>query len=102
MIRFGIVLSVVLIAIGLLATGVVAGSLLLVTISIGVAVLATLMLAGGVIVWRHEIFGVTEGRAAAGVGAELAMAGVAVGAGGRCRGGYPAPSRKAMAKTPQW
>ena len=87
MIRFGIVLSVVLIAIGLLAAGVVAGSLLLVAISIGVAVLAALMLAGFVIVWRHEIFGVTEGRAAVGVGAELAMAGGRP-CRRRCRGGY--------------
>ena len=57
MIRFGVVLSVVLIAIGLLATGVVAGSLLLVVISIGVALLAFLMLIGVVISFRHEIFG---------------------------------------------
>jgi membrane protein implicated in regulation of membrane protease activity len=55
-IRFGVVLSVVLIAIGLLATGVVAGSLLLVVISIGVALLAFLLLIGVVISYRHEIF----------------------------------------------
>ena len=59
MIRFGVVLSVVLIAIGLLVTGVVAGSLLLVVISIGVALLAFLMLIGVVISFRHEIFGRT-------------------------------------------
>jgi hypothetical protein len=56
-IRFGIVLSVVLIAIGLLVTGVVAGSLLLVVISIGVALLAFLGLIVVVISFRHEIFG---------------------------------------------
>ena len=43
-------------AIGLLATGVVAGSLLLVVISIGVALLAFLLLIGVVISYRHEIF----------------------------------------------
>ncbi len=57
MFRFGIVLSVVLIAIGLLAAGVVAGSLLLVYVSIGVAVLAALLLVTFVVIWRHEIFG---------------------------------------------
>jgi hypothetical protein len=56
-IRFGVVLSVVLVAIGLLVTGVVAGNLLLVAISIGVAVLAFLMLIGVVISYRQEIFG---------------------------------------------
>ena len=44
MIRFGVVLSVVLVAIGLLAAGAAAGSLLLVVISIGVALLASLLL----------------------------------------------------------
>ncbi|HYK33368.1 MAG TPA: hypothetical protein VEV63_15465, partial [Streptosporangiaceae bacterium] len=57
MIRFGIVLSVVLIAIGLLVTGAVAGSLLLVMVSVGVAALAALMLALVVLIWRREIFG---------------------------------------------
>ena len=57
MVRFGVVLSVVLVAIGLLVTGVVAGSLLLVAISIGVAVLAFLLLIGVVISFRQEIFG---------------------------------------------
>jgi hypothetical protein len=56
-IRFGVVLSVVLVAIGLLVAGVVAGSLKLVAISIGVAVLAFLLLIGVVISFRHEIFG---------------------------------------------
>ena len=56
MVRFGVVLSVVLIAIGLLATGVVAGSLMLVYVAIGVASLAALMLVTFVVIWRHEIF----------------------------------------------
>ena len=57
MVRFGVVLSVVLVAIGLLVTGVVAGSLMLVAISIGVAALAFLLLIGVVISFRQEIFG---------------------------------------------
>jgi len=56
-VRFGVVLSVVLVAIGLLVTGVVAGSLKLVAISIGVAALAFLLLIGVVISFRQEIFG---------------------------------------------
>ena len=56
MIRFGVVLSVALVAVGLLVTGVIAGSLLVVAISIGVAALAALMLTVAVIVWRREIF----------------------------------------------
>jgi len=64
-IGFGVVLSVVLVAIGLLVTGVVAGSLLLVAISIGVAVLAFLLLIGVVIIFRHEIFGRPVPEAAA-------------------------------------
>jgi len=56
-IRFGIVLSVVLVAIGLLVAGVLAGSLLLVVASIGVAALAFLLLLVVVVISRHEIFG---------------------------------------------
>lgn len=63
MVRFGVVLSVVLVAIGLLATGVVAGSLLLVAISIGVALVAFLLLVGVVISFRREIFGSAAARA---------------------------------------
>jgi len=67
-IRFGAVLSVVLIAIGLLVTGVVTSSLLLVYLAIGVAALAGLMLLIGVLIWRTEIFGsaATNDRAAQG------------------------------------
>ena len=57
MIRFGLVLSVVLVAIGLLVAGVLAGSLLLVVASIGVAALAFLLLLVVVVISRHEIFG---------------------------------------------
>jgi DNA polymerase-3 subunit gamma/tau len=63
-VRFGVVLSVVLVAIGLLVTGVVAGSLRLVAISIGVAVLAFLLLIGVVISFRQEIFGRPAPKAA--------------------------------------
>jgi hypothetical protein len=57
LVRFGVVLSVVLAAFGLLAAGVVDGSLLLVVVSIGVAAVAFLMLAAVVLIWREEIFG---------------------------------------------
>ncbi len=66
MIRFGAVLSVAIIAIGLLVAGVIDGSLLIVVISIGVAALATLLLAVAVIVWRHEIFGQVPAEVTAG------------------------------------
>ena len=56
MIRFGVVLSVVLAAIGLLGAGVVAGSLVLVVASVGVAGLGCLMLIAAVLFWRREIF----------------------------------------------
>ena len=56
MIRFGAVLAVVVIAFGLLATGFVAGSLLLVAISIGVSALGLLMFLVVVVSLRHEIF----------------------------------------------
>jgi len=56
-IRFGTVVAVVLVAMGLLVGGVLANSLLLVYLAIGVAVLAAVMLAIGVVIWRKEIFG---------------------------------------------
>ncbi len=58
MVRFGIgiVLSIVLAAIGLLVAGSVAGSLLLVVVSIGVAALGGLLLLAAVLMWRREIF----------------------------------------------
>ena len=66
MIRFGAVLTVVLVAMGLLAAGVLTNSLLLVYLAIGVAALAAVMLTVGVVIWRGEIFGdAPAGQAAA-------------------------------------
>src|ERR1019366_7098914 len=56
-IRFGVVLSVVLVALGLLVGGVLTSSLLLVYLAIGVAAAAGVLLAIGVVIWREEIFG---------------------------------------------
>jgi len=117
-IRFGIVLSVVLIAIGLLVTGVVAGSLLLVVISIGVALLAFLLLIGVVISFRHEIFGRTpvevagaqvSPRALAGSGAKApssrrdgpAMAASRPGADTATRAGRVPPAEAAERRRPE-
>ncbi|MGC1289571.1 MAG: hypothetical protein WA895_42165, partial [Streptosporangiaceae bacterium] len=61
MIRFGAVLTVVLVAMGLLAGGVLTNSLLLVYLAIGVAALSAIMLAVGLVIWRGDIFG--EGSA---------------------------------------
>ena len=66
MIRFGVVLSAVLAAIGLLVAGVIAGSLMLVAVSVGVAALAAMLLLIAVLVWRHEIFGSAAGEVRAG------------------------------------
>jgi len=57
LIRFGAILSVVLVAIALLAAGAVSGSLLLVYLAIGVAALALVLLIAGVVIWREEVFG---------------------------------------------
>ncbi len=94
MIRFGVVLSVVLIAIGLLATGAVAGSLLLVVISIGVALLAFLMLIGVVISFRHEIFGRAARERPGFQAAMPAVAGEAIPA-GMPAGAQPEPAMSA-------
>ena len=59
MIRFGAIVSVVAVAIGLLIAGAVSGELPLVYVSIGLAALALLMLIAGVAVWRDEVFGAT-------------------------------------------
>ena len=59
MIRFGAIVSVVAIAIGLLIAGAVSGELTLVYVSIGLAALALLMLIAGVVIWRDEVFGTT-------------------------------------------
>jgi hypothetical protein len=56
-IRFGVVLTVVLAAMGLLAAGVLGNSLLLVYLAIGAAALAAVMLTVGVVIWREEVFG---------------------------------------------
>jgi len=56
-IRFGAIVSVVAVAIGLLIGGAVSGELTLVYVSIGLAGLALLMLIVGVAVWRDEVFG---------------------------------------------
>jgi hypothetical protein len=59
-IRFGVVLALVVAALGLLAGGMVTSSLPLVYLAIGVAALAALMLTIGAVIWRGEIFGPAE------------------------------------------
>jgi hypothetical protein len=60
-IRFGVVLTVVLAAMGLLVAGVLGNSLLLVYLAIGAAALAAVMLTVGVVIWREEVFGDSPG-----------------------------------------
>ncbi|MGH3272942.1 MAG: hypothetical protein ACRDNZ_01270 [Streptosporangiaceae bacterium] len=55
-IRFSVVLSVVVVAVGLLIAGALSGDLLLVYLAIALAGLALLMLIVGVVAWRGEIF----------------------------------------------
>ena len=57
MFRFGAVLTVVLVAIGLLVGGVLANSLPLVVAAIAVAALAGVLLVIGVLFRRDQIFG---------------------------------------------
>jgi hypothetical protein len=64
-IRFGAVLTVVIVAMGLLAGGVLTNSLLLVYLAIGVAALSAVMLAVGLVIWRGDIFGEASARRAA-------------------------------------
>ncbi len=73
MIRFGAIVSVVAVAIGLLIAGAVSGELTLVYVSIGLAALALLMLIVGVVVWRDEVFGPTAvpGKQTTAAGPEL-------------------------------
>ncbi len=74
MIRFGAIVSVVAVAIGLLIAGAVSGELTLVYVSIGLAAVALLMLIVGVIVWRDEVFGPTTavpGKQTTAAGPEL-------------------------------
>jgi hypothetical protein len=56
MIRFGVIVSVVVAAVGLLIVGAVGGDLKLVYGSIGLAALALLLLIIGVAVWRDQVF----------------------------------------------
>jgi hypothetical protein len=56
MIRFGVIVSVVVAAVGLLVVGAVAGDLTLVYVSIALAAAALLLLIVGVAVWRDEVF----------------------------------------------
>ncbi len=56
MIRFGVIVTVVVAAVGLLAVGAVAGDLTLVYVSIALAAVALLLLIVGVAVWRDEVF----------------------------------------------
>lgn len=92
MIRFGVVLTVVLAAMGLLAGGVLANSLLLVYLAIGAAALAAIMLTVGVLIWREDVFGPSSAaqaspaaKQAAGPSPVLAATGVA--SPGRSAGG---------------
>ena len=55
-IRFSVVLAVVVVAVGLLVAGAIAGSLALVYVAIAIAGVALLMLIVGVVLWRDEIF----------------------------------------------
>src|ERR1700685_1429163 len=55
-IRFSVVLSVVVVAVGLLVAGAISGSLPLVYLAIAIAGVALLMLIAGVVVGRDEIF----------------------------------------------
>ncbi len=70
MIRFGAILSVVIVAIGLLAAGAVTGSIRLVDVSIGLAVLALLMFVISVVVWRDEAFATPGARSTGGSAAD--------------------------------
>src|SRR6476661_4139305 len=65
LIRFGIILTDFVTAIGLLVAGVVTSSLQLVYLAIGVSGLAAVMLIAGVIIWREEVFGPAAGGKAA-------------------------------------
>jgi hypothetical protein len=56
MIRFGVIVTVVVAAVGLLVVGAVAGDLTLVYVSIALAAVALLLLIVGVAVWRDDVF----------------------------------------------
>ncbi|MGO9296992.1 MAG: hypothetical protein ACLP52_24455 [Streptosporangiaceae bacterium] len=76
-IRFGAVLSIVVVAIGLLVGGILTSSLLLVYLSIGVAALAGVLLVAGVLIWRENFFGASPATAPAAIPepAEAALVG---------------------------
>jgi len=77
-IRFGVVLAIVMAALGLLVGGVLTSSLLLVYLAIGVSALAAVLLVVGVVIWRDEIFNdAAAGPAAADNQPTLAAAGSA-------------------------
>ena len=94
MIRFGAIVSVVTVAIGLLVAGAVSGDLALVYVSIGLAALALLMLIVGVAIWRDQVFGPTTSAAqAAGAGPASRVAEV-TGRPGRRVTPPPGPARQ--------
>jgi hypothetical protein len=98
-IRFGVVLTVVLAAMGLLAAGVLGNSLLLVYLAIGAAALAAVMLTVGVVIWREEVFGDSPAGQAADQVAGRSPALAAVG--GPAAGGPAAgPSPAALSRHP--
>ena len=63
MIRFGVIVSVVVAAVGLLVVGAIAGELALVYGSIALAALALLLLIVGVVIWRDGVFASSAQRA---------------------------------------
>jgi hypothetical protein len=85
MIRFGVIVTVVVAAVGLLVVGAVAGDLTLVYVSIALAAVALLLLVVGVAVWRDEVFASSVRRD------ERDLVGArAVGQAGRSAAGYGA------------
>ena len=86
MIRFGVIVTVVVAAVGLLVVGAVDGDLTLVYVSIALAAVALLLLIVGVAVWRDEVFASSAGRDER----DLAAVG-AVGHVGRAAAGRGAP-----------
>jgi len=98
--RFGAVLTVALIALGLLVGGVLTSSLVLVYAAIGAAALAGILLAIGVLFRRDEIFGSSPARpephqppsqlVTAAAGSQVAAAGAGPQAAGQPREPDPA------------
>jgi len=96
-IRFGAIVSVVAVAMGLLIVGAVSGDLTLVYVSIGLAALALLMLIAAVVIWRDEIFDGADSKVpspmAAAAPTELASTGAS---GARAAAGMVQASRRAQ------